>query len=129
DASLHCFLVLRGHVLHELVREFGNRQRLQPDSPRPAERCQEDSITAKNDVLDSRHGRDLKGNARLERPDVSGMHQQSFALLKILHDQLTRKLEPCGPRSADVLQQEAVASENSCPQRLLKTDADLNLRG
>src|ERR1700722_16863425 len=35
--------------------------------PRPGEGCEKDSVTAKNHVLDSRHGRDLKGNARLER--------------------------------------------------------------
>src|SRR6201987_2184855 len=128
DAPLHGFLPLCGHVLHELVRQFGNRQRLQPDSPWPAKRREEDSVTAKNHVLDSRHGRNLKGNARLERADMSRMHPQSFARLQILHDQLAGKLDPCGPGSADVLQQEPVASEDSCPQRLLEADADLNLR-
>src|ERR1700733_4276213 len=120
--------MLRGHVLHELVRQFGYGQGLQPDSSRPGKRCEENSVTAKYHVLDSRHGRDLKGNARLERADVSRMHPQSFARLQILYDQLTGKLDPCGPRSADVLQQEAIAAENPCPQRLLKANADLNLR-
>jgi len=52
NASLHCFLALLGHVLHELVRQLGNGQRLQPDSPRPSERCEKDSVPAKNHVLD-----------------------------------------------------------------------------
>src|SRR3984893_3456662 len=50
------------------------------------------------------------------------------ASLEMGSDQLTRKLDPCGPHSADVLQQEAVTAENSCPQRLLEADANLNLR-
>jgi hypothetical protein len=37
------------------------------------------------------------------------------ASLEMGSDQLTRKLDPCGPHSADALQQEAVAAQNSCP--------------
>src|SRR5450755_4679539 len=42
---------------------------------RPGERCEKDSVTAKNHVFDFRHGRDLRGNACLERAAVSRMHQ------------------------------------------------------
>jgi hypothetical protein len=43
------------------------------------------------------------------------MYPQGFARLQILYDQLTRKLDPCGSRAADVLQQEAIATENFKP--------------
>src|ERR1700690_888906 len=96
--------------------------------PGPASDARKIPSPPKNHVLDSRHGRDLKGNARLERAGVPRIPPQGFARLQVLHDQLTRKLDPCGSRSADVLQQEAVAAENSRPQRLLEADADLDLR-
>jgi hypothetical protein len=86
-----------------------NGQRLQPDCPRSSERCENDSVTAKN------HGRNLKGNARLERADVSRMHPQTFPRLQILHCQLTQKFDPCGPvRWCAAAGSRGVAHKNPC---------------
>src|ERR1051326_2671344 len=57
------------------------------------------------------------------------MHAQSFAGLKIAHHQFSGKFEPRCTLSAHSLQEETVSTKDSCPERLLEADADLNLRG
>ena len=69
-----------------------------------------------------------KDDAGLKRADVAGMDAQSFAGLKVAHDQFAGKFEPADALSAGPLQEEAVAAENSGAQRLLEAEADLNLR-
>ena len=56
------------------------------------------------------------------------MDAESFPGLKILDYQFAGELEPCGALSAEVLQEEAVATEDAGAERLLESDADLNLR-
>ena len=117
-----------GHVLRQGMSQSGDGQGLQPDSAGAGERRQENSVAAEDHVLDAGHGRDLERDARLERAHVTGMDAQSFAGLKIAHYQFSGEFEPGGALSAGLLQQEAVAPENSRAQRLLEADADLNLR-
>ena len=56
------------------------------------------------------------------------MDAQGFSRLQILRHQLTGELEPGRALPADMLQQEAVAAEDAGAERLLKADAELDLR-
>src|SRR3984957_17784772 len=55
------------------------------------------------------------------------MNAQGFSWLKISDHEFAGKFEPGYALSAEFLQQEAVSAENSGTERLLETDADLNL--
>ncbi len=57
------------------------------------------------------------------------MNAQIFAGLKVARDQFAGEFEPGNTLSAESLQQEAISAENARAQRLLKTHANLNLRG
>jgi hypothetical protein len=57
--------------------------------PGPRQRRQENSIPAKNQIFDSRHGCDLKRHAGLKRSHMAGMHAQIFTGLEIAHHQLS----------------------------------------
>ena len=69
--------------------------------PGPVERRQKNSVAAEDHVLDAGNGRDLKRHTRLKCSDVAGMHSQSFAGLKISHDQFAGEFQPCGALSAE----------------------------
>jgi len=56
------------------------------------------------------------------------MYAESFAGLKIAHDEFAGEFEPEGALSGDALEYESAATENSRTQRLLEAQADLNLR-
>jgi hypothetical protein len=133
DAADHSalYVLSAGFVGHELCQgmgQAGDGQRLQPDSAGTGQSREENSVAAKDHVLDAGHGRNLKRNTGLKRAHMSGMDAKSFAGLKITHDQFSGELEPGGTLSADLLQQEAIAAENSRAQRLLEADAELHLR-
>ncbi len=117
-----------GHVPLERMSQFGNWKCLEPDSTGASQNSQKNSVTAEDHIFDSRHGRDLERNAGLECSHMAGMNPQSFAGLKIANHEFSRKFEPSGAQSAHLLQQKAVAAENARAQRLLKANADLNLR-
>jgi hypothetical protein len=59
---------------------------------------------------------------------MAGMDAESFSRLKIFDDEFAGKFEPGRALSAEVLQEEAVAAEDAGAERLLESDADLNLR-
>jgi hypothetical protein len=56
------------------------------------------------------------------------MDSESFSGLKIFDDEFAGKFEPGSALSAEVLQEEAIAAEDARAERLLESDADLNLR-
>ena len=61
--------------------------------PRPGEGCEKDSVTAKNHVLDSRHGRDWKGNARLERAYPEDFRARRSPTANVSADVIARAME------------------------------------
>src|SRR5246127_5236846 len=107
-AALRGFFRWGGHVLHQVVGEFGDGQGLQPNFAGTGEGGQEDAVASEDHILDSGNGGDLKGHTGLECADVPGMHTQGFAGLKVLYDQLTREFDPRTTLTGDVLQQETV---------------------
>src|SRR5580658_97783 len=122
------FRGLAGEIPLDRVRQSGDGQGLEPDAAGAGQRGQEDSVAAEDHVLDAGDGGDLKCDAGLECADVAGMDAQGFAGLQVADNEFAREFEPGSALSADLLQQEAVAAENSGAQGLLEADADLNLR-
>ena len=61
--------------------------------PRPGEGCEKDSVTAKNHVLDSRHGRDWKGKARLERAYPEDFRARRSPTANVSADAIARAVE------------------------------------
>jgi len=104
------------------VGELSNRKRLQPDPPRPGERREKNSVAAEDHVFDAGNGCDLKRHAGLKCADMPGVNAQSFARLQVADDEFARKFEPCCALAAEVLKQEAAASENARAKRLLEAD-------
>src|SRR5579872_605172 len=51
---------LAGDVFFDRMRQFCDRQRLQPDSSRAGEGGEKESVAAEDHVLDAGHGRDLE---------------------------------------------------------------------
>jgi len=76
------------------MREFGDGQSLEPDSPRPGERSEKDSIASEDHVLDAGNRRDLERDAGLKGADMAGMNPQSFSGLQIANDQLAGEFQP-----------------------------------
>src|SRR5579864_9083004 len=60
---------------------------------------------------------------------MTGVNSQSFSRLQVAHDEFTGEFEPGRSLAAELLQQEAVATENARSERLLEADRNLNLRG
>src|ERR1700744_2707518 len=123
NSGLRGFLTAAWHVLHQLVRELRDGQRLQPHSSRPGERGEKDALAAEDHVANAGDARDLKRHGSLEGANVSRMDAQQLAGSEVLDDQLARELEPCDTLSAHLLQQEAVAAEDTRAKRLLKAHA------
>jgi hypothetical protein len=130
DAALDIFssIFLR-HVFREGVGKSGDGERLQPDSSGASESGEEDTVAAEDHVFDAGDGGDLERDAGLEGSDVAGVDAESFSGLKVADDKFAGEFEPGHALSSDALEQEAVATENSCAERLLEADAELNLRG
>src|SRR5437879_4157815 len=59
---------------------------------------------------------------------MSGMHAEVLSGLEIANDQLPGQLDPRDSLATDFLQQESIAAENARTERLLETNADLDLR-
>src|SRR5437764_14301748 len=108
--------------------QLGDGQPLKPDSSRPGECHQKNSITAEDHIFNPRHGRDLKRHARLKRADMARMHPQCLTRLQITHHELSRKFEPRHSLSAKLLQQKTIAAEDARPERLLESKRKLHLR-
>ncbi len=120
-----CATFLR-HILLEFVRQLRNRKGLQPHTTRAGESCEENAVSAKYHVADTRDAHDLEVHPNFECPDVARVHSQQLTRLKVLYDQLTGELEPCHPYAADPLEEESVASEDAGTERLLKPNPKLN---
>src|SRR5581483_6681946 len=127
-SSLDRFALNRWQVGLKSVRELRDRERLQPHAPRAGERGEKKAVAAEDHVLDSWHHRDLERDAGLERPNVSRMDSEGFAGLQVPSDELSGELKPGSALPAELLQQEAVATEDAGAERLLKSYADLNFR-
>ena len=119
----------RRHVLHQLVSQFGNRQRLQPDPARTGQGGEKDAVSAEDHVLDSRDPGDLKSNAGLEGSHVPRVHAQRLSRGQILDHQLPRQLDPASALPGHLLQQESVSAEDPGAQGLLEANPELDLRG
>src|ERR1700722_1315048 len=59
---------------------------------------------------------------------MTRVNPQGFSGLKILHHQFAGEFEPCGTLPTEVLETKALTAKNAGSQRLLKSDANLNLR-
>src|ERR1700744_3334015 len=109
------------HVVHQLVSELRDGERLQPYSSRAGQRRKKNSVAAEDHVLDAGNPSDLERHAGLKRSHVSRMDTESLTRRQVLHDQLTRKLDPAGALPGHLLQQKSVTSKYPCTQRLLET--------
>src|ERR1700761_4150350 len=112
--------------MHELMRQFGNRQGLQPDPAWAHEGGEKDSIAAEDHVLDAGNSCDLKRDTGLKCPDVAGVDAQHLSGSEVLDDQFSGKLDPARTLAGHLLQKEPVAAKDSGAQRLLETDPQLN---
>ena len=117
-----------GQIFADLVRKPGDGQGLQPDLPRTGQHGQEQAITAEDHVLDAWNHRDLEGHGGLKSAHVSRMHTQRLAGRQVLDDQLPAQFKPSRSLAGKLLQEESVAAEDARAQRLLKADADGDLR-
>jgi hypothetical protein len=90
---------------------------------------EEQAIATEDHVADARDRGDLEADRRLEGANVAGMHAEDLTRCKILDDELTAQLKPRSSLPAKALQQESVATKDACAKRLLKSNADGNLRG
>src|ERR1700687_1987990 len=106
------------------MRQVRQRQRLQPDASRPGECGKEDAVTAKKHVANALDARDLKTNARLEHPAMSGVDSHGFFRPQIVGHDLAVELDPCLACTSQPLQQEAVTAKNAGAERLLKSHAE-----
>src|SRR6202012_2401061 len=102
--------------------------RLQPHPSRPCERGEEDAVPTEEHIADALNARDVEADARLECADMTGMYSQRLAGLQVTHDDLAAQLQPRGAISVELLQQKSVTAEDARAERLLKADAQLNLR-
>jgi hypothetical protein len=99
-----------------------DRQRLQPDPPRPSECRKKDTIAAKDHILDTGHPLNLEPNAGLKCPNVPWVHSQRITWSNILDHQLAGEFKPRDALPANLLQQKAIPAKDACTKRLLKAD-------
>src|SRR5580704_3284446 len=64
------------HVLLKFVGQLRDRQCLQPDTPRPSEGCEEDTVATKNHIANPWDAHDLKVHPCVERSDMTWMYSQ-----------------------------------------------------
>ena len=108
--------------------EFGDGQRLQPDFAGAGEGSEEDAVSAEDHVTDAGDAGDLEVDVGLECSDMAGMDAEGFAGAELLKNDFAGELDPGDAFAADFLQQETVAAEDACTERLLEGDSDLDLR-
>src|SRR6185437_4893383 len=108
--------------------QFGDWESLQPHTSWAGERSEEQTVAAKNHVLNATNSRDLKRHAGLKCTDMSRMHPQVLAGCEIAHNELAGKLQPRDALPTETLEQEAAAAEDARAERLLEADRNLDLR-
>jgi hypothetical protein len=113
--------------MHQLVGEFRDGEGLQPNPAWASQSSKKYAVSTENHVLNPRNPGDLKGNAGLEGSHVAWMDTQCLSGRQILHDQLSRQLDPTSAHPGHLLQQKPVSAEDSGTQGLLETDTELNL--
>jgi len=110
------------------VSEFGDGQGLQPDFAGAGEGGEEDAVSAEDHVADAGDAGDLEVDVGFEGSDMAGMDAESLAGAEFLKNDFAGELDPGDAFAADFLQEESVASEDACAERLLEGYSDLNLR-
>src|SRR3954469_473295 len=94
-------------VRRERFGEQRQRERLQPHLAGPGQADEEEPVSAKELVLDSRHGRELVVHAPLDEADVCGMDAQRLPRREVVLRELARQLDPGVPGAFEPLQDRA----------------------
>src|SRR5271163_280953 len=81
--------------------------------PRTGERRQEQAFATEQDVLEATDHLNVEADAGLEHADMAGVDEQPFARREIAFDQFAGEIEPNNSRPRDLLQNEALAAEET----------------
>src|ERR1700761_5446350 len=91
-------------ILLNLMSKTRDRQSLEPHTTGTGQCRKKNSISTKDHIFDSRHTLNLKRNTPLESTHMTRMHAKRLARSEILHNHLTRQLQPGNPLSRNLLQ-------------------------
>ncbi len=117
------------HVLLELMGETGDGEGLEPDSSGAGEGGEEDAVATEDHVADAGDAGDLEADAGLEGADVAGMHAEGFARGEVFDDDFAGEFEPCGSLPGELLEEEAVTTEDAGAEGLLEAYAEFDAVG
>jgi hypothetical protein len=120
---------LSGHIFLKLVCEAGDGQGLEPDSAGAGEGGEEDAVATEDHVLEAGDALDLEGDAGLEGSHVTGVDAESFTGGEVLDDDFAGEFEPGSSLPGDLLEEEAVAAEDTGAERLLEANAQFDGSG
>ncbi len=118
-----------GHVFEKLVGQTRNGERLEPDAAGAGEGSEKDTVAAKDHVAQTRDALDLEGDGGLKGSDVAGMDAEGFAGCEVFDDHLAGEFEPGEALAGDLLEEKAVATEDTGAKGLLEAYAKLDADG
>src|SRR5262245_53423398 len=109
--------------------EPAQRQRLQPDATRPAQRREEQTFAAEQRALHSADHLDVVIDRRLKRDDATGVHADDFTRREFAFVNRAARVNERKAVALQALQNETFAAEQSGAEAFCERDAEAHTFG